>query len=831
MRFHCAVILIKINKVKIYLLVIVSFFYLNTSGQELNKADKKQYNLGLDYFLDEDYNSARVIFEELFITHADHAELNYYIGACFLNTRYLKQNAIPFLLKAISEDKDMIPSIVHKDMGDLYHMSYDFEKAIYHYNKYIEIAPRKDIYLDHSKRMLEVCTHAIQVIKDTLDVNIYNISAPVNTHNSEFAPYTSADDNILFFTRRKFYTDEELKNTPNPDTLSQLFIAKRTATGWGEQSQIELKGIDLNQDVSLAGISPDGQFVYINALNNGQQDIYKGQYSSDNKMQLEPLPYPINSEYWEGKVTISPDESELWFSSERPNGIGGKDIYTCLMQEDGSWGIPELAGPEINTPFHEDAPFIHPSGKIFYFSSTGHNTIGGYDVFSLLKSEQKTMPSQNMGFPINTTGDDMYFALTADGRHGYFSSSHGNKYGNHDIFKVEMNLNIPLTILKGSILAGEPLRPVGAKIRMLDTKSGNKMKYVYNPNPETGNYLIILPPGRDYTMIIESEEFLPQSIHIQIPDQIEFYELFQSIKLLPIISLGKQVGEHIQINNSFNESSKKESVEKDYDALFNLIDNIILQTDSIDEISKESRGLNLNTAKKENNTIEDNEFADLFASVDEAFNTGDTSTLSKIYNDAIVPDKFEQVFLYSDSEEEKDNLTQVIVGADTILTSPQMATYDEKTAIKASHNDLIEFKAEETLVIIDKKEEIKITPSMLRRSKPKDRRVILTHSFFFETNQKAANDSAINQISEITELLVNNNNLGVIIEGHSDALGQAENNMILSKKRSMWFLKQAQSLGLNPNRTILKYFGETLSTNNPSYDRRIDISIFELKAN
>jgi outer membrane protein OmpA-like peptidoglycan-associated protein len=402
-----------------------------------------------------------------------------------------------------------------------------------------------------------------------------------------------------------------------------------------------------------------------------------------------------------------------------------------------------------------------------------------------------------------------------------------------------MDMNIPLTIVKGTILAGTPAKPVSAKIRVLDLKTGAKLKYVYNPNPKTGRYLLILPPNNDYTMIIESEDFLPQRIILQIPEQKKFFELFQSIRLMPVMSLGQRIGEQVEINNSFmeaamqaeaagevGEAGETDDDDTDYAALFNLMDKIITTTDTIQNDIIEYRGLD----DEQNSANDAAVIEELFTLVDEAFEHGDTETLDKIQENTIIPDKFEQVFLYSE-DMESTQLKKVIIGSDTIFTSPEMVAFDENLVEKTKQNDLIGIKEEAAIdssaLIVPKKRQF--TAAELRRSKEEDRRTIITHTIYFDVNSYECDAKSKTDLKEIAELIINNNNLGFSVLGYADMTGDADYNKELSQKRSFNIVENLEDYGVNTSRAIIRGIGEVQSSNKVyKNDRRVDVTIFEL---
>lgn len=824
------------NIKKIFILTICLIIANKAFMQEIDKADLNIQKQAMKAFGEEDFTKAHELFFKLFEKYPDNFELNYYIGACYLNTRYNKVEAIPFLRKAVEKGESFIPAIVHKDLGDLNHLAYSFDKAIYHYLRFLTLADKNDDYSAYCERMIEVCKNAKEQIKDTINLAIINLGKPINSDNSEFAPYVSTDGSILFFTRKYFYSDEELLTIENPDTINHIYHASFIDNTWLQPSEIEVRGIPKDIGVLIAGMSPDGEYLYINAQNNKSQDIFVGRYSGKGYLDLEPMPEPINSKYWEGKITISPDGTTLWFASDRPGGIGGKDIYKSTKNLEGNWGEPVNLGLPINTIYDEDTPFIHPSGNLFYFSSKGHNTMGGYDIFSVVLDNDKLLFPENMGFPINTVADDSYFILSANGKSGYFSSSYGNRYQNHDLYKVQMNLDIPLTLVKGQIKFESKQTNISTKIRVIDNETGKQQRYIYNPNPITGRYMMIFPPGKNYTMIVEAEGFLPKNIDIYIPNQTEFYELFQNIYLAPIISAGKTVGEQLKVENVFFET-KSDSVPKDYSLLFDAIDAIIEGTDSLDLKVIESRGFEIDIIESNSRS---NAYSQLFKQIDDAFEKGDMDLLNEINDEVLTPDRYDQVYFFSDQKNNK-YLEKITIGEDTILVTPKLMAFGNRPKILIQKNDLIQrdfeiFDSINDRMIIERPTEIVITPLMMRKSDPNSRKTILAHNVFFDIGEIAPNKEYTKEFDELAELMVNNKQLGIIITGYADTKGTIENNKILSQNRAITVLEILGEKGINLSKAIILAKGkeEAIKENTEqerAYNRRVEMKIFELIVN
>jgi len=249
-------------------------------------------------------------------------------------------------------------------------------------------------------------------------------------------------------------------------------------------------------------LSGDGQklFVYKDSQ-EGSGDIYESVLDSNVWTSPVKMNININSEYWEGSASLSPDEKTIYFTSEKPGGFGGRDIYKSSLREDGIWDEAVNLGPAVNTPYDDDAPFIHPDGKTLYFSSQGHNSMGGFDIFfTEILTDTLWAPSQNIGYPINTSGNDIFYVVSANSKRGYYSSERSGGFGQHDIFIVHQGQDAKkhaLLLVKGKVTAND--NPAMAKIEVLYTANGASQGH-YHSNSASGKYLISLPTGNDYTI-------------------------------------------------------------------------------------------------------------------------------------------------------------------------------------------------------------------------------------------------------------------------------------------------------------------------------------------
>jgi len=209
-------------------------------------------------------------------------------------------------------------------------------------------------------------------------------------------------------------------------------------------------------------------------------------------------------------------------------------------------------GININTPFDEDAPFIHPDGVTFMFSSNGHKTMGGFDIFTCLSDNGTWSESVNVGYPINTTDDDIFYMVSPDSRQAYFSSFREGGTGEKDNYMITFldRKQTPLTLVKGVVNdeSGKPAKKV--VITVTDNETGDIVG-VYHTNKKTGTFLFILVPGKNYNVTYEAQDHLFYSENLDIPAKSNYYEIKKSVKLNPIA-----VGSKITLNNIFFDFDK-----------------------------------------------------------------------------------------------------------------------------------------------------------------------------------------------------------------------------------------------------------------------------------
>ncbi|HIE15606.1 MAG TPA: hypothetical protein EYP69_01645, partial [Bacteroidales bacterium] len=568
-----------------------------SSFLSFGQSKKKLYKKAKKFFDNENFVEALPIFLKIDTTdEKDDFFVKYYIGACFLNTKYQKTKGIPYLEFAIKNGEKYLPKDIFLDLSRLYHLNYQFHKSEKMLKEYFKLARKEDsINIKEAHILFSMDSLAITLQKDSEQYEVSALPYPINTNHSENMAFISADNNILFFTR----TYHRYVNNLLKDSTQQIMMSVKKNDYWSSPQLISVtydkkKFIDKPQ---LIGISFDAQYLFFKVyLTKNNSDLFVGKLYGNKCHLLESLPEEINSPFAEGAISFTPDGKTCYFSSNRPGGYGGMDLYVSKKINDHKWSKAKNLGAMINSAYNENYPFIHPSGKRLYFSSDNiHKVIGGYDIFVSDFSTEIGDWSEpnNMSFPINTPVDDISFVPNAEGNLAYYSSSKGNEQGCFNIYVVRLEQTIPLTLIKGFIYEEKTKKPIVAQITVYNSDNNKKIKYVYNPNPETGKYLMIFPPGKNYQMVIQAKGYHNYLVEIHVPHQNYFYELYQEIVLKPIIikSEKKKLGEIIEVNNIFYDTErffkgdtleiKKGAQSKNYSPLLNLVNNIISLTDSM----------------------------------------------------------------------------------------------------------------------------------------------------------------------------------------------------------------------------------------------------------
>lgn len=414
-------------------------------SQTFAQAEEQLLQVAMEMYQFGDKRDALEVFKQAIEKNPLNAKAQYMAGKVIIET-IDKEQSLKYFLQAYKLDSEIASDILFM-IAHAYHLGYKLDLAKEYYSKYLKNIPMapisedaKILEINKTERKIYECNVAKIMTNSPLKVVISNLGVTVNSPEEDYAPIVSLDQSTMYFTSRRKGSTGDKKDNDN-EYFEDIYVCYNKDGKWSEPKNM---GIQVNSNLHEAGIglSPDGKKLFIYKDN----DKHKGDIfvSTENKEGVWSSPsimdHIINTEYIENAITFTPDGKTLYFSSDRPGGKGGMDIYTSVLDKHGNWSPPSNVGNIINTEYDDEAPFIAADARTLYFASKGHVGMGGFDNFkSQLDTNTKLWSDPvNLHYPINSTDDDIYFATTNDEKYAYFSSVKGNGVGDVDIFKMSL---------------------------------------------------------------------------------------------------------------------------------------------------------------------------------------------------------------------------------------------------------------------------------------------------------------------------------------------------------------------------------------------------------
>jgi outer membrane protein OmpA-like peptidoglycan-associated protein len=438
---------------------------------------------------------------------------------------------------------------------------YFLAKIEWELDKYVECAEHAASYLRSqpknvknklgAQRLLSSAQFASNAVGHPVPFDPKPVSDSINTRWSEYFPSLTADNDLLVFTRRDGDYDEN------------FYQGERLNGVW--QKARPLQGVNTEKNEGASSVSPDGSWMAFTACNRegdgsqGSCDLYWSQLKSTGWTKPVPFSSTINSESWESQPTIGADNRTLIFIRDTISGIGNhSDIYQSVRLPTGKWSVPEILGPQINTPGKEDCPFLHPDGQTLYFTSDSLPGMGNADIFFSRKQADGTWgKAQNLGYPINTKGREAGLVVSLDGRTAYVSSDRPDGRGGLDLYTFELpEFARPqkVTYAKAKVTNMATGYPIVAKVEFTDVNTGKV--FVSASTKSDGTFLVCLPAGKEYALNVNKDKFLFFSDNFNLVDSATFEKPFLlDIELMPIAAdvLVKD-GKPIVLRNVFFET-------------------------------------------------------------------------------------------------------------------------------------------------------------------------------------------------------------------------------------------------------------------------------------
>jgi len=411
----------------------------SSDTEKLEQFVKSKYLLAESYMGMQSYSEALKLFMQIDSVMPSNANINYKLGLCIYNISDDKTNAIKCFEKAVaninknyksdySETTAPVVSLLY--LAKSYHNEYMFDKAKETFEKYKENVSADDITeINMIDRYISICENGSKLMKSSLNPQIKILSAEFNTENSDRSIMASNDNSVLIYS-----TVNKNEKTKNADNTT-FYLSTLEGQKWAKPMKIDNNFNTISNEYS-SKLSLRKKEFFISKNINGKKELYNISYKDGKWTEPIKLGPSVNSKAVES-ASITPDGNTLYFSSNREGGYGGYDIYVCEKLSDGSWSKPVNLGPQVNTSYDDQSPYISNDAATLYFSSQGHNTMGGYDVFfSTLSDEGLWGDAENIGYPINTPQDDLFYFPSSDESKAFYSSTKDGGQGSEDIYII-----------------------------------------------------------------------------------------------------------------------------------------------------------------------------------------------------------------------------------------------------------------------------------------------------------------------------------------------------------------------------------------------------------
>lgn len=479
-----------------------------------NEATKPELVYNASAFLQDGYFFySEILTDKLLKGDPESPNYNYRKGFIELETRHDAKSALPRFKKATSdmhknfdayspkERRAPIDALFH--LGRCYHFLGKLDEAIATFNLFKEQSNKKSERILEADLMIKQCLIAKEMLKKPTNAQVINLGEKVNNEYPDYSPTISLDGKSLYYTSRRpwkngetdIYRDMMFNHFPE-----DIYESNNEGPNiWTTPKLLPLSSERYNEATVSVSADERRLYVYKDSLGGGDlfySDIDDGNFNKINHIEDKR----INSDAWEPHCTVTPDLQYMYFSSDREGGFGGRDIYRITRLPNGEWSDPINLGPTINTPFDEDSPHIDVNNKTLYFSSNGDKSMGGFDIFYSMRDEDNNWNTAiNLGSPINSFDDDIYYTTTADGLKGYFSSFREGGFGEKDIYEVK---NDYLGHESVSFLLGKFYKVDGSEL-----PDNLRSELICKSCPDKNTQDLTLKNGNFYTLLQRCQDY------------------------------------------------------------------------------------------------------------------------------------------------------------------------------------------------------------------------------------------------------------------------------------------------------------------------------------
>lgn len=512
-----------------------------------NKIAQKSYLQANKYISDKAYNMAitelkKAVFEDNKFTAAFQQ-----LGDLYRRIGDYPNAVISY--RKVLEIDPLFHNLTYFGLGESELNTGDYANALLHFRKYASSPGLSDESKIKTGKYIADCVFSIEAVKKPVSFKPVNMGSGINSSQDEYLPVVTADETKIIFTR---------KSSNNED----FYTSFKDQEKWSAAKALSANINTFEYNEGAQCISPDGNYLFFTGCNRpdglGRCDIYISKWEGTEWSRPFNIGAPINTPGWESQPSISADGRTLYFVSTRNGGRGGYDLWKSDLMAEGSWSMPVNLGPEINTPYDEHSPFIHPDDQTLYFSSNGWPGLGNKDLFITRKKnpgDPKALweKPQNLGYPINTFGEESGLSISSNGRLAFFASDKQGGSGGFDIYSFEMPENLrpkTVTYVKGVVFDKTTKQRLEAKIQIINLKTGN---FAFDDFTDAfaGEFLATMTPGNSFALNVSKPGYLFYSQNFT-PDLKEAVRPYMIEVPLQKIEIGGMV----VLNNIFFETNK-----------------------------------------------------------------------------------------------------------------------------------------------------------------------------------------------------------------------------------------------------------------------------------
>nr|WP_321357357.1 OmpA family protein [uncultured Draconibacterium sp.] len=528
----------------IALILFLTMLCIGVQAQDSKRSDKL-FEEARKYYVEDNYPAAIETADKLLEKDPDYASAHLLLAEIYKDLDSTRLE-IKHLTKAVELDDN---PLIDFRLGESFYKLGMYSEALSFYKKYKENKniPEKRQFLLACK--IASCRFALNSIENPVAFEPTNLGDEINTPNDEYWPTPSLDGKHLVFTRL-------MKDGGRPQ--EDFFMAEIDSFNW--DNAVPMSEVNTSDNEGAQTLSADAKILFFTACNRGDGlgscDIYFSQLVEGKWTEPQNAGAPLNTSSWEGQPSLSSDNRYLYFSSNRPGGMGQKDIWRITFNGFSDDGKPQWGKPEnmkaLNTSGDEISPFIHANNHNFYFASDTHVGMGGLDLFTAEITEYGEVKNlKNMGYPINTYKDDMGLTISSIGDIAYFSSARESDNG-LDIFSFNLDRGLqprPVTYIKAKVTNKATTAPVMADIELVNLNSSASEPRVEKAD-ENGQIMLALPVGRDYAFNVSEDGFMFYSQSMRLADENSLTDPFiLNIELEPI-----EVGAEMDLHNIYYET-------------------------------------------------------------------------------------------------------------------------------------------------------------------------------------------------------------------------------------------------------------------------------------